>query len=165
MALSCAGCGPARGGEQQYILIHRSAAAALPIAVEIEEMYGSCDHFITHYGMNASGTNTWNTEVFFGNRYSLTMQVPVMIDYGANKVKVAGDPIFYMHEYTKIDPTGGASVGENYEFSGNDWRKVVKANGNYSVLGMTLNPKPVDNFDKLVEATRRPRIPISLTKP
>jgi hypothetical protein len=156
------GCGAGDGWERQYVEIHQSARLAIPAAVEMESLYGAADHFITYYGMKTSGTNTWNTDVFFGGRYRMQMQVPVRVNYSKQTLIVDGEPTFYLFEYTEVDLEGAASVGKNFRFSQDEWEKVCKAKGDLTVIGIVLNPNPVVNFDKLVEAYRRPRIPISL---
>ena len=41
----------------------------------MEALYGEGDNFITEYNFS-SGPRLWNTEVFFGGRYTMDMQVP-----------------------------------------------------------------------------------------
>ena len=64
-----------------YRAAHLSAKQSLPIAVQMEELFGDADHFITHFGFSGQKANTWNTEVFFDGRYTITMQVEILIDY------------------------------------------------------------------------------------
>jgi hypothetical protein len=159
-------CGCGSSSMKDYERIHRSASSVLPAAVEMEEMYGSADHFITHFGLKSQKTNTWNTEVFFGDRYELTMQVEVLVHYDDARIEVIGDPHFYLREVERVDVSDDGRVSGSYsggaKFSNAEWKKVYEAHGDFAVIGIKLNPEPVENFDKNVAAVRTPRIPIRL---
>lgn len=165
--LSMFGCRPITT-HSDYIQIHESARTALPLAVQIEELFGDADHFITHFGFDRK-PKVWNTEVYFGGRYSLTMQVDVAIDYSANTLKQVGTPTFYLVEYTEVEtsPTGGLGASSREPkggriFSAAKWKKVFKSDGDFSKIGITILKDPVPRFDEFVAAKRRPRRPISL---
>jgi len=64
----------------------------------MEALFGEGDHFITHYGFSP-GPKQWNTEVFFGGRYTLTLQVDVTIDNQKHLVLTnVTAPKFYLVE-------------------------------------------------------------------
>ena len=88
-----------------YFATHHSAKTRLPVAVEFESLFpGETDHFVTQYGFNryvGDRTNTWNSEAYFAGRYSLTMQVEVVVDYKDNSVMRAGTPKFYLERLTE----------------------------------------------------------------
>lgn len=176
MLCMCVGCAPdgciARRSQNwdEYKATVRSARAVLPIAVQMEEVFPIADHFITHFGFD-SGPKMWNTEVFFGGRYTLTMQVDVEIDYKAKTItKVVGEPKFYLHEVQNIQilPDGRASSSYNSRnekrFGSAEWEKIRQANGELSTLGLTANTEAVQHFDEYVSQWRRDRIRVSLVE-
>lgn len=150
-----------------YRAAHLSAKQSLPIAVQMEELFGDADHFISHFGFSGEKTNTWSTQVFFDGRYKLTMQVEIVIDYAKNTFVVSDDYKFYLIEVKQLTEhdgkVNGAKLGENYRFSAEDWAKVYESEGDFSVIGIQLRTDdPLPRFDEYVQGWRRPRIPISL---
>ncbi len=125
-----------------------SAKKSLPIAVEMESRFGEADHFITHYGFPSQKTNTWNTEVFFGGRYVLTMQVKVAIDYGHRSFTQVEKPVFYLKEVTKVtltriegvdEPGVSGDNGFSTRFSEVEWKTLYESHGDFSEIGIELN--------------------------
>ena len=160
VAMSTISCGSGYGG---YVATIRSARTTLPIAVEIERQFGSADHFITHYGFRTEKTNIWNTEVFFGGRYTLTMQVEIEIDYGRNTFKPVADPKFYLLETLDVDSRTEqvhTRFSHDFKFSLEEWMNVYKNKCNFSVIGIDLNNEPVADFDAYIHARRSPRVPV-----
>jgi len=156
-----------------YIATVASARSALPVAVQIEELFGDADHFITHFGFDKK-PKTWNTEVHFGGRYRLTMQVLVVVDYKKTTVTCVGEPKFWLKEISNVEysPDGGhsASFNSSHEitFSLSEWHGFYESEGDLTVLGVTKNPKTVPHFEDLVSSIRRDRVHVSLlpnTKP
>lgn len=168
-ALAMGGCMPLPT-MSDYKATVASARTALPVAVEIEKLFGDADHFITHYGFD-SKPKTWNTEVHFGGRYVLTMQVTVNVDYKANAITPIDEPRFWLHEIRTVEkmPGGGYSTTYNgrsqVEFSLSDWRAFRDSNGNVAALGVAENKDPVPLFDEYVAATRRDRVRVTLLLP
>ncbi len=150
---------------EQYLAIHRSGAKTIPYAVELEELYGDADHFITHFGFGRMPLQ-WNTEVFFGDRYILTMQVDVEVDYAKRRVVPVGKPVFYLTEVDTVSHTEFGNVVESYSnsytFGLEEWEKVFASKGDFSTIGISINSTPVAGFHEVVRAARRPRIPVSL---
>jgi hypothetical protein len=142
-----------------------SARSALPIAVEIEKLFGSADHFITHYGFG-DVTNIWNSEVHFGGRYRLTMQVEVKIDYRSNTITAVDEPRFFLVEYIEVVPLRDGRhegrLGDTVRFSSREWEELYRSNGDFSVIGVELNNNEVLNFWNHVKNVRRDRIQVSL---
>jgi len=154
-----------------YVATVRSAALKLPIAVEFEKMFpDQTDHFITHYGLNyptGDRTNTWNSEAHFENRYSLTMQMEVVVDYEKNTVTRAGPPRFYLVEHYRVEQLeGGRSMSHSRgvaEFGEEQWRNIYDANGDFSVVGIAIRKNEVvPNMADYINAVRSPRYPVSL---
>ncbi len=156
---------------EDYVPTCESAATRLPIAVEVEKLFpGKTDHFITHYGFNRYGgdrTNTWNSEAYFYGRYSLTMQIEVVVDYKNNTVTPAGEPKFYLVEYSRVDDNGGgvysAFSGGGATFGEKEWQEIYHKGGDFSVVHLSVRKDaPVPNMAEYVQAMRRPRIRVSL---
>jgi hypothetical protein len=152
------GCGST---ENAYRETHRSARTVLPVAVEMERLFGTADHFITHYGFANQKENTWNTVVFFGQRYVLTMQVKIKVDYDNRKIAVVGDPFWILSEYVSI-VGNSARFGKSFTLSSEDWKTLYENNGDFASIGIELNREPVANFGELVAVIRKPRVAISL---
>lgn len=148
-----------------------SAKTALPIAAEIESHFGGASHFITEYGFPKDGLNSWNTLVYFGDRYRLHMCVDVRVDRQSNSITQVGEPVFYLWEIESVQidrleggdiPAVGWNVGFHTEFSEREWKRVREALGDFAVIGVKVNPNPVANFDVIVEDEQKRRVPISL---
>jgi hypothetical protein len=155
---------------ESYLATHRSAATKLPIAVHFETLFpGQTDHFITHFGFNRWGgdrTNIWNSEAYFAGRYSLTMQIPVIVDYKKETITPAGDPTFYLKEITRCDGTAAWYTGGIQKTFGKDeWQTIYESDGDFSAIGVNIQRNaPVQNFDAFAQAIRSPRIPVTLSE-
>lgn len=149
-----------------YTTAVRSGAKVLPIAVEMETLFPTADHFITHYGFD-SAPKTWNTEVFFGGRYSLTMQIDVEIDYDQSQLtRAVTKPVLVLLEYKRVDllADGRAQItfGRQEHLTADQWQKLYNANGDCKVLDLTLVPTPVNGFEEAVSQIRQDRLRVSL---
>ena len=151
-----------RQGMEKYEAVHWFAATALPWAVEIERQFDAVDHFITHFGFSSVKSNAWNTEAFFGERYTLTMQVEIQIDYDEMSFEVLESPQFHLLESGEIMRDGGGSVSAHYKFSVSEFEKLAASGWDFRTIGITIDSTPCKNF-KIAEAmARAPRYPISL---
>jgi hypothetical protein len=149
-----------------YVATLRSATTVLPIATQMEEVYPAADHFITHYGFDAK-PKIWNTEVVFGDRYVLTMQVEIAIDYSASRiVRVMGPPTFYLKELRTIEvlPDGRASTSTNDGkiFGASAWATLYAHDGDLASIGVRVNELPIPQFGVYMSQVRRDRVHISL---
>lgn len=146
----------------------RSAHTAIPVAVEIEQLFPETDHFITHFGFD-TGPKTWNTEAYFGDRYHLTMQVKVNIDYVANQVKLIGEPVFFLTEIERIEPLGSGhykgDVGRFIQFDLDEWKTLFEHGGDLSSIGFIVKEGKVAHFWDDVAAVRRDRVRVRLIGP
>ena len=149
------GCGSS-DGSKEYRATVRSARDVLPIAVEMQRLFKTADHYISHYRFLDEPTHTWNTNVFFGDRYELTMQVEVSVDYKKNCIAVVGEPVFYLWEVVSVNGRE-ARIGENFTFSKDEWKRVHESGGEFSTIGIILNPNPVPGFADYAEALRKSR--------
>jgi hypothetical protein len=87
---------------ERYKMGVKSGFKKIPEAKQIEDLLGEADHFISYSGANVP--QEWNTEVFFGGRYVLTMQIVVETSFDFSKVtKVKGEPKFYLSEVAQVD--------------------------------------------------------------
>ncbi len=164
--LMIGGCGEGIEGYRQTV---KYASVAIPSAVEMEKVFGDVDQFIEQYGLKSPNANRWDTEAYFGDRYVLTMQAPIAIDYKIHKFKVTGKLYFQINEVKRviIDSDGVVMTyyGEQFVFSEEEWKRVYESQGDFSKIGIKLNPAPVKDFDKCQRAMSGPRIPrISLLK-
>ncbi len=138
-------------GHQEFA--GKSVALIAP-AAEMESHFADCRHFIT-YG--PGGVPVFNSVAYFGGRYELTMQVQVAID-SPTAGRIAGTPRFYLNEVSEVtvSPTGqvGAGYSENHKFGMAEWSQVFNANGDFSVIGITIDPTPVKGFANYAGASR-----------
>ena len=164
LAVLLVGC-QAESSMQDYKATVRSARTSIPVAVEMERLYPHTDHFITHYGF-AAGPKVWNTESYFGDRYHLTMQVEVTIDYTRNRVTPVGKPTFFLMEINKLEPiTDGVfegHFGRNLEFDLATWEKLFDQRGDLTAIGFVPKKGKVEHFWEDVATWRRPRVHVSL---
>ena len=157
-----------QGGNDQmsdYIKTHQSGLKVLPWPLQMEALFGRGDHFITHYDFSP-GPKTWNTNIFFGGRYEITLQVDVDIDYANHAVKGAvSEPKFYIAEVESLElhPNGSYSAfySNNWVLNEGQWNKLVAAKGDWSVLGIPIKPSdpPIPGFDGYAKGWSAPKIP------
>jgi len=142
-----------------------SARTAVPVAVEMEQVFPETDHFITHFGFDAE-PKTWNTVSYFGDRYSLTMQVKVDIDYSARQITQIGEPEFFLTEVGKIVPLGNGRfeghIARNLQFDLVEWRKLFGHRGDLSAIGFVAKEGKVPYFWDAVAAARRDVVRVQL---
>jgi hypothetical protein len=164
--LALLGCG--RGSfMERYKMAVKSGFKKIPEAKQIEDLLGEADHFISYSG--PSVPQEWNTEVHFGGRYVLTMQVVVETSFGFSDVTaVKGEPRFYFSEVSRVvrgpNRQCGAFFDGNSErhFGRAEWRKIVAANGDFSAIGIKLKRgPPVPDFDRYVRAIRKDRVRVA----
>lgn len=164
MTASCSDINFTMEGYKQAVL---SGLEQIPEARQMDELFGksNVDHFISYHGSLDAGS-TWNSEVFFADRYRLTMQVPVKMGRSFNEVlDVLGKPKFWLIEVTSIDISErSADVKEPTNlnpFGLDQWEKVLEAEGNFSVLGIEFKKdQPVRGFARYVAMVRRDRVQV-----
>ncbi|MFT7629906.1 MAG: hypothetical protein ACI87E_000910 [Mariniblastus sp.] len=124
-------------------------------AKQMDQIYDDCRHYITYSGHN--DVPLFNSVAYFGARYELVMQVPVKIRsevFG----ETIGEPSFYLHEISRINTYGsgqfGASYSRDFRFTGDEWNRVVAADGDFSVIGFDVRSTPVPDFEKYTNASR-----------
>ena len=137
----------------------------LSFAEEVNSLFGTTnvDHFISSFGSKTHAP-VWNSVTYFSGRYTLTLQVPISIDYENCRLSgVAGSPIVYVNEVTKVDisTSGGAGAtlkGGIGELSESQWKKLVAHGGDWSVVNVPIftNRPPIKNFEEYVRQAREP---------
>ena len=142
----------------------RSGCEKIPQVRQIETLFGKGDHFITggEPHLMPGGANDicqWSTDVYFAGRYQLTMWVDIEIDRRNSEVSRVVDTLkFRLLEVTRVDMLSDGRPSISYggsgqrEFSAADWKKVVEAKGDFSVIGIQIrNDAPIANFDELMK--------------
>ena len=123
-------------------------------AAQMDATFDDCRHYIS-YGPN--DVPLFNSVAYFGERYELTMQVPVQID-SATSGHTVGEPKFYLDEIVSvtITPSGQISVSfsRNLDFDAKEWEQVYDGGGDFGKIGFAVNATPVANFQKYADASR-----------
>src|SRR5258708_5261659 len=74
-------------------------------AAQVNSLFGATnvEHFISSFG-SKTHTSIWNSVTYFGGRYTLSLKVPISIDYENCRLKGAtGSAIVSVNEVTKVD--------------------------------------------------------------
>jgi hypothetical protein len=160
VVLQCVGCSPSK---RDYEATVQDGIRKVRHVDEICRIFSNAptDHFITQFGFDKSVPVKWNTEVFFGGRYTLTYQIFVSVDYSSNRVVgTTSQPEFYLTEASRVFDASpgivGAEFSADYKFGEPKWEKVVAAGGDFSVIGITLNTNPLKRFDEYVRSEQEP---------
>jgi len=123
-------------------------------AMQMDELFNDCRHYIT-YGPNS--VPLFNSVAYFGDRYELTMQVPVVIKSKSSGSTI-GEPKYYLNEISAItiSPTGqvSATFSRNLVFGSAEWTQVYNASGEFGEIGFNVNSTGVPNFRKYTDASR-----------
>lgn len=140
-------------GHQEFAT---NGLAQIQPAAEMDRLFEDCRHYIVYSGRDS--VSTWNATAFFGDRYMLTMQVPVSIS-SSTSGHVIGDPAFVLNEVrdVSVSPSGqvGASFSRDLKFGPKEWNDLYASKGDFKVIGFSLNPKPVPDFHLYTSASRR----------
>ncbi len=117
----------------------------IPQAKQIDDLIGPAWHSTS----NCQQPNIveWHTEALFAGRYELIMWVKAEVDRQFGRIsKVIGEPRFSLGEVSRVEGRG-ASYQQWHEFGAEKWEKVVKAKGDFSVIGIRLDrDNPVRGF-------------------
>jgi hypothetical protein len=149
---------------QKYDETVKHGIETVPEVQEIKQLFPMipADNFISNYGFDRNPA-IWNTQVFFGGRYTLTYQVSVLIDYDNDKIiKVVAEPKFSLEEVSRVFDDTPENVGADFVkgniFGTEEWNKVIASKGDFSVIGIYIKTNaPVPRFDDYVRATRAGR--------
>lgn len=130
----------------------RHGVSQIQPAAEMDELFDDCRHYVVYTGR--SSVSTWNATAFFGERYVLTMQVPIEIS-SSTRGHTIGDPKFYLNEVSVVTDGGyGARFSGDFKFGPSEWKRIYESNGDFETVGFTLDPTPVPNFQSYSDALR-----------
>lgn len=130
-----------------------SIRSVLAVPVQIEELFPLAAHRFNNFVFKDSDSDfrkTWSTEAWCSDRYFLTMKVPVELDRKDKTVtSLRGEPTFFLQEVDVLAPapnTGGRLDPvwrREHHFDLAAWNKLVAAGGDFSAIGIEIDPTPV----------------------
>lgn len=130
---------------EKYRTIIESGKSVIPEVREMELLFKGCEH---QSDKQPESTNCiWHSSVYVHKRYELLLTVPVELNADLSKIVKSGEPkftfqenIFYIDKfYTDNDPDRISYRITNHVFFSRDkWKQIVKAKGDFSVLGITI---------------------------
>lgn len=139
-------------GHQEFA---RNGLSQVQPAAMMDELFDDCRHYIVYEGRESQ--STWNSTAYFGDKYQLTMQVPVDIESN-DSGSVIGEAKFYLDEIESVSVSSsgqiGASFSGNFRFDETQWRKVYNSGGDFGSIGLLLKTTPVPNFQRYANASR-----------
>ena len=128
----------------------------IPEATQIDDLLGPAWHRLSNYQEPDSAE--WQTEALFAGRYELSMRVRVQVDRSSGRVtEVVGEPRFLLLKIKEIRDSREVRYDGNHqrEFGVDQWHQVVRAKGDFSVIGIQLDRNnPVFGFDRYTAVTR-----------
>jgi len=133
-----------------------SVPSTSPILKEFERLFSDTRHEIEsgyHRFPNGESrwVNIWRGEAWLYGRHALAINFP----FGKREdgtIKLLDEPTFYFSSLTEsgIDEEGQwYRMGESMSFNTKDWKRLVDAGGDFSVLGLTvIKDSPVEHFEQ-----------------
>jgi hypothetical protein len=120
----------------------------IPYAAEFARLFpGSASYFSYYTGV--VGPSRFVMETLLFSRYELTMIVPVTFDETRRKVTTFGEPELTLREF-EANPRRVTGEERSPNFGAAEWRKVVDARGDLSVIGFKmLTNSPAPGFDEV----------------
>jgi hypothetical protein len=147
---------PSEDYEQAAIRTVASGASVVPYAVEMEERFDHTDHFIVEFDPSRDGQSSWQSISYFGERYRLTMEVPVQIDASRKQIISCGIPNFVLNEVVEIKmPNVEARYARQWTFGVDEWTRFKAIDDDWASIGIELRFEPVEHFDEYVAAWSR----------
>jgi hypothetical protein len=121
-----------------------------------KQEFPSTDHFFEDFsftGKDGDSRKTLITESYFNDRYQLSMRTAVEIDTASKTVtRLRGEPTFVLREIESVveAPVSIDTLPESpkpkwrreHRFDLEEWNKVVAADGDFSVIGITIDTTP-----------------------
>jgi hypothetical protein len=126
-----------------------SGYAMILEAKQIDDLLGPARHQVSNY--REPDIVEWQTHALFGGRYELIMIAGVRVDRRSGRVtEVIEAPRFQLLEIETTDGTRTTfRQASQREFGVDQWRQVVKAGGDFSVIGIQLDrSNPVPGFER-----------------
>jgi hypothetical protein len=100
--------------------------------------------------------------VFFGERYTFTMQVEIRIDYRSETFETVGPMQFSLVGIDEAQSDGSASIKSQDVFGEQEWDKLKSNNWNFSSIGVKLDETAAPGYAQHIAGWRAPRYPIRL---
>lgn len=130
---------------------------------EVEKLFGATnvDHFISNFG-SKTRSPIWKSVTYFAGRYELALEVPIVVDYDKCKlIGASNSAMVQINEVTKVDISKSgiaeATMKGQWLLNENEWKWLVKNNGNWSVVKVPIMTNaPVNGFDEYVRQGREP---------
>jgi hypothetical protein len=126
----------------------------IPEVKQFTSLFPDADHFITHYS-GTKGPSSWNSKAGLHGRYLVSLTFPIEFDATRTHPKRTGPAEFHLREVSEVRTRADGSL-DGYSCTTNqipfgieEWDRVIKSDGNWSVLGIdVIKDKPVEHFDK-----------------
>ncbi|HUS10586.1 MAG TPA: hypothetical protein VMZ30_08985 [Pyrinomonadaceae bacterium] len=140
---------------KRYDLSIAYGKQSIPIVMEFHRLFGDAVSSISYY-TGEYGDPEWNSKVGLYGRYILTMQFKIELDDTRTKIIRFAEPRFHLVEVESISPQANGTHAITYgrqqvRFGIAEWQKLLEGNGDFSVIGVTLEKdKPVDEFSKIL---------------
>ncbi len=107
--------------------------------------FEDCRHYVT----DGANYNLFNSVAYFGDRYELTMQVPVVIE-SESIGRTVGEPKFHLNEISRVEIIDGAVSAHNsrsIDFGAKEWKLIYEADGDFAAIGFTIVKSSVEDFE------------------
>jgi hypothetical protein len=118
---------------------------------EFESLFPHNYSFISYYS-GKKGDPIWNSTAGIHGRYILKMKFKIKFDDSRTKPEIISPPEFYLMEVKSIKKERNGKVYAPYtpeliKFNEKQWKEIVKAKGDFSVIGYEMNTKsPIKGF-------------------
>lgn len=131
-----------------------NGVSEIPEVKQFSTLFPGADHFITHYSGN-KGPSYWNSKTGLHGRYILTLTFPIEFDGTRTHPRRTGSAAFFLNEVSEVEMRADGTVAgigyttKQLEFGIEEWERVVKSGGDWSVLGFQVTKdKPIEHFEK-----------------
>ena len=125
----------------------------LPCVADFVSIYPESQH-LASYMTGTAGPPTWTSTAGIDGRYILRMEMRVTPNKSLSGFSGSGTQQFTLQEITQVvvdsahRSTAVYTGNTSLTFGLNEWKKLVAAKGDLSVLGVTeIKDQPVQNFD------------------
>jgi hypothetical protein len=92
---------------------------------------------------------------YIGERYILLLRSTIKIDYDSETIQEPKEFEVYLDEVIAVNESNRGTLtlehGQHWKIENKDFVKILEANGDFTVIGISLNPKPVEKFTQLYE--------------
>lgn len=130
-----------------------SALQVIPYAAEFHQTFPAADCNV--YGSRRDGYQ-FGADVGLHSRYVLSLRVPITTASDEVSIVEFGKPEFVLAEVSRIErlPDGRLSTqflpDREFRFDTNKWHSIVKASGDFSVVGYSMvTNMPVEFFGEI----------------